>query len=236
MLSDKTCKTVIFFIPAHMCKFNKEEVFGKPLLHWSIEAASASSYNHNIHVLCETDEEQEIAETYSSESENIFISRVLTKDLEKEIPIDSMRSQLEFMSSTHKLEYQYVSLLNPSCPFRRDNMVDECIRIFSQYQYPTLLTVEKQTPFFWKYADSIKKCTYDYKQKPLEKDLLEHHYYHHNNNNLMISESRHFTECGIVSRDPLLYVCKNRAENIEVNTREDLLMVQLLSEKLGGPF
>ena len=98
---------------------------GKPLLVWSILAASKSKYIDLIAVSSEDEEIRDVARTYSPiDPKTLIINRP------RELALDSSTNEdvLRHVLGIHP-DFQWVILLQPTSPLRTSEDIDNCLEL-----------------------------------------------------------------------------------------------------------
>ncbi len=121
-------RTVLGIIPARggskgLPGKNIRELSGKPLIAWSIDRAMNSKYLDRIIVTTDDDEIADTAKRYGAE---IPFMRPKTLAGDKTTMLDVVKHAVDFLKE-RGLEYDYVALLEPTSPLRKENDIDFAI-------------------------------------------------------------------------------------------------------------
>lgn len=124
---------------------NIKDLAGKPLIAWTIEEAKKSKYITRLILSSDDDEIIEVAKKYGCE---VPFKRP------KEIAQDQTSGMEPVLHAIQQCPgYDYVLLLQPTCPFRTVNDIDDCIEsiIENNYTFCVSVTEAKETPY-WMYT------------------------------------------------------------------------------------
>lgn len=109
---------------------NIKMIAGKPLIAWSIEAAQKSRLLDKCIVSTEDAEIAAIAREYGAE--------VLDRPLE--LAMDESTTMSVLQHAIEHIPCDTVVVLQPTCPVRGDQLIDDCIEEFKESDYDSLAT------------------------------------------------------------------------------------------------
>jgi len=121
-------RTVLGLIPARggskgLPNKNIREMAGKPLIAWTIEKAIASQYLDRVIV---STDDNEIAETAARIGAEVPFMRPAEFAEDKTPMMDVINHAIEFFKR-EGISYDYVALLEPTSPLRKDRDIDNAI-------------------------------------------------------------------------------------------------------------
>lgn len=116
---------------------NIKEMHGKPLIAWSIEAGLKSKRLDDVIV---STDDQEIADIAQSCGANVPFIRPSEHATDKALQIDAILHAINILEAGGKI-YDYVVLLQPTCPMRTSSDVDTAIDILIKSEADTLISV-----------------------------------------------------------------------------------------------
>lgn len=174
---------------------NYQPINGMPLVEWSVQAALKSKYIDMVIVSSNCPTVKQICEAYTSQ----FGQKIGYLHRPEDLCEDDSSTEDAIKHALVKLAKKdivmdYIVLLQPTSPVRTNNLVDECIEQIYSQQKDTLVTVTRETPFFWNYTDEESTPTYEPDQRPMRQDLNNSDYFYHENGNIYITETKAFIE------------------------------------------
>ena len=138
---------------------NIRELYGKPLIAWSIEVAQKSKYIDRLVVSTEDEEIAEIARSYGAEVPFLRPAE-LSRD---ETPgMDPVLHALEQLPG-----YDWVLLLQPTSPLRSSKDIDGIIRLCYSEMKPAVSVCEPSKHPQWMYQILKNGCLDSVIKKPL---------------------------------------------------------------------
>ena len=163
--------TTVALIPARggsqgLAEKNIKNIFGKPLIAWSIEQARASISIADVYV--STNCKKIAAESIK------FGAKVPFYRPEQ---ISGHRSTTEsaihhFCEEAQKLgiEFDNILLIQCTSPVRAKERFDDAIKFFKDKNYDSVLSVSKSLKFQWSNPES-PRALYDFKNRPRRQDI-----------------------------------------------------------------
>jgi CMP-N,N'-diacetyllegionaminic acid synthase len=116
---------------------NVKDICGQPLIAYSIQAAQQSTLLSDIVV---STDDQEIADVALSYGASVPFMRPAELASDKALQIDAIIHAVETLAAQGK-PYDYVVLLQPTCPLRDGADIDGAITKFKEEQADTLISV-----------------------------------------------------------------------------------------------
>lgn len=141
-------KKILALIPARgdskgIPRKNIKELGGKPLIHWSIEAANKSNYIDRLIISTDAKDVAKVAAQVGCEVPFIRPAELAT---DSSTSMDVIFHALDQI----KEQYDYLLLLQPTSPFRRTQQIDSIIRqgIDNKSKMTVSVTETKKHPAF----------------------------------------------------------------------------------------
>ena len=139
---------------------------GKPLIYWSIKAAKESKYINNVTVSSDSLKILNISKKYLANTvlrpKNISGNVIM--------PDSALRHAYKFINK----KFDYVVMLQPTCPLRTSKHIDEAIKKIYESKKDSLFSAykDKDHAFIWKKKfNSYKPINYDLKKRPRSQDV-----------------------------------------------------------------
>jgi len=117
---------------------NIKKLSGKPLIAYSIEAASKSKYLSKVIVSTEDKEIASVSESFGAEIPFLRPKNLAT-DTAKAIEV--AKHALLKMEKLDKKKYELMVYLEPPTPFRESKDIDACIELFCKYKPSAVVSV-----------------------------------------------------------------------------------------------
>jgi len=144
-------KTILGFIPARagskrIKNKNIVELNDKPLIGWTIEAAKASKYIDYLFVSTDSAHIRDIAKSFGAEVPFLREKKYADDNAKTiDVIINDLRKLKEI-----NLEFDYIILLQPTHPLRRDFHINDSIRTMIDNDIDSLISVvkAKENPVF----------------------------------------------------------------------------------------
>ncbi len=170
---------------------NIKELFGKPLIAWTIEQAKKSKYLDKIIVSTDDEEIAEISKNYGAE---VPFLRPKELALDTTPSIDVLFHALDFLRKQGE-NYDYLVLLEPTNPLRKRDDIDNALKLLidSEENADSIIGVGKVThqhPNYLFYLDENKKII------------------HYENNNINAFSLRQNIKGDIYFPNALIYISK----------------------------
>lgn len=103
---------------------NIKPLCGKPLIAWTIEQGLASKYLDKVIVSTDDEKIADVSRSYGAEVPFMRPGELATDEAKT---IDVVIHALEFLKQQDGLEYDYLALLEPTSPLRKNGDIDESI-------------------------------------------------------------------------------------------------------------
>ena len=155
-------KTFLAIIPARggskgLPRKNIKPLLGKPLVAWTIEQAFKSKYLDEIIVNTDDEEIAEISKKYGAK---IPFIRPKELALDNTPTFDVIEHTIKFYKENLKKEFDYVVLLEPTSPLRKDNDIDNAIKkLIDNDKYDSLVSLGK---VYLEHPSIVKQIKGDY--------------------------------------------------------------------------
>ena len=154
-------KKIISIIPARggskgIPKKNIKQLFGKPLIVWTIKQALNSKYIDELYV--STDDEEIASISIKAGAKIIKRPKSISRDNTPTTPV------LLHASEYLKNNYDIMMILQCTCPLRYTFQIDEAIKKFFKENADSLLTGYINERFYWDFNGN--PLNYDYKNRP----------------------------------------------------------------------
>lgn len=109
---------------------NIKEIYGKPLIAWTIEQAKKSTLLDTVVVSTDSDKIADIAQQYGAQV-------IMRPD---ELATDMASTQDVMVHALNIIPADILVLLQPTSPCRSDGLIDKCIKEFMENDYDSLAT------------------------------------------------------------------------------------------------
>jgi N-acylneuraminate cytidylyltransferase len=146
---------------------NIQELAGKPLIAYTIEAALGSKKMNRVVVSTDDEKIASVAREYGAE----IIARpaeLATDEAPTEPVIEHTVSWLE---EHENYMPEVIVLLQPTSPLRNHNHIEEALNVFFVNDYDSLLSVCPSHAFIWEIGENgAYPINYDFKNRPRRQD------------------------------------------------------------------
>lgn len=184
---------------------NIKELYGKPLIAWSIlQAKEAKKLDHVI-VSTDSDEIAAIAESYGAD--------VLKRP--EELATDTASTQDVMVHALHHYPADTLVLLQPTSPFRSVGLIDRCIDKFIDGEYDSLAT-----GFMCDYKE--------YGKNTLPRQMIDGFFY--DDGNVYVIKAKKILE-GDRYGEKIGRYFTTRYENAEIDDEFDFWLLEKILEK-----
>jgi len=209
---------------------NYKEILGKPLIQWSIDAARQSKYIDDIVVSSNCEECLDIAH----KNDTLIVKRPEELCMPLSSTDDTLRHAVEIIKKEYKLKPDYIVLLQPTSPARRENIVDDCIAAVPCVSGDSALTVSSHTPFFWTKRGEFGTPMHDPNHRPMRQELSDmRDFYMHDDGNVCVVETAKLRSMGRVGTKTVLI--KNKSFNsMQIDTEDDFRIMKAIGLEFGG--
>lgn len=236
MINDKK---VLAIIPAKansrgMPGKNYHPINGYPMVEWSIRAALSSEYIDMVIVSSNCPNVRAVTEIYTK----TFGKKIGFLHRPEELCEDDSTTEDAIVHTLGKLVkndivMDYIVLLQPTSPIRTNNLVDECIEQIYAQKKDSLVTVNRETPFFWNYTAEESTPTYEPEKRPMRQDFDDSEFFYHENGNVYVCETESFvqTKCRIGSNVTLYET--DRLQSLQVDDEWDCKFMEAMLDSVG---
>ncbi|BBM87893.1 acylneuraminate cytidylyltransferase family protein [Candidatus Uabimicrobium amorphum] len=136
-------KNILAIIPARagskrVPNKNIKDLAGKPLIGWTIEAATKSRYIDNVVVSTDSEKAIEVAKSYDIEVPFVRPAHLATDAASS---MDVITHALEFLQKASSSTYEYIMLLQPTSPLRDHMDIDNAIEFCFEKNAEAVISV-----------------------------------------------------------------------------------------------
>ena len=220
---------VIAFIPARggskgIENKNIVEIDEIPLVMWSVFAAAESKFIDRIVVSSDSDDILYLVNFFSRH----ILTRVdlLKRDEELSTDLSSTESVIDNFINNHEDmdDNNIIILMQPTSPFRHNNIIDRVIDGVSSGDFNSCVTVSERSPFFWRIYDSGNSISplYDPSLRKRRQDMLACDIRIQEDGNLYAFTVSGFKRDGHRSPFRSTVVMSDQVHSIEIDTELDL--------------
>ena len=199
---------------------NLRIVNGKPLIFWTIDSARRSKYITNVTVTSDSSKILNVSKKYS-------VNGILRpKSMSGDVVHADMA--LKHAYNTINEKFDYIVMLQPTCPLRTSKHIDEAIRKIHQNKKDSLLSVCKDSVFLWgQKLKSYKPLNYSLKKRPRHQDTN----FYRENGSIYITKPKIL----LLNNNRLggkidIYLMK-KENSLDIDTLDDLKQADLLVKK-----
>ncbi len=201
---------------------NIKPLEGKPLIAWSIDAAKNTKQLKNICVATENQEIADIALLYGADIPGLRTVESATDDAPTRDAISETIAMYEQHTGKH---IAWVTLLQPTSPFRKSATINLAIDSFIKSSGKTLVSVCKHgIPLHWLNTIDSKGYIQNANVSSREK-----HLYHYNGAIYIFSRETFDTYGDIYSPDIIPFIMDDHIESLDIDTYEDWQLASLIA-------
>ena len=117
---------------------NTKPLLGKPLIAWSVETAKACPSINRVIVSTEDKTIANIAREYGAETPFMRPKELATDEC---LQIDVIIHAVEWLEKTEGSKYDYICLLQPTCPVRLVDDVEGALKLLIESKADSVITV-----------------------------------------------------------------------------------------------
>lgn len=126
---------------------NIKEIAGKPLVYWTVKAASECKYIDIVYVTTENDTIRQTVEKFG-------LNKVVVIDRNKGTATDTASTESVMMDFAPKYEFNNIVLIQATSPLLKASDIEEGFKIFNEENVDSVLSVVRQKRFQWKVDDN----------------------------------------------------------------------------------
>ena len=207
---------------------NIKDLAGKPLIAYSILESKRSKFITRTVLSTEDEYIKNIAIQYGAE----VIDRPmhLAQDETKTAPV--LLQVLEYLEKHENYIPDTVILLQPTCPLRTANEIDEAFNLYYESDCDSVFAAQyaMKSHAMWKEQhDNSIECLYDYRQRPRRQDESEHYNLYWETGSIYIIKTEVMKKVkDFIGERPKLYLPKG---SIDIDTVEDFERAERIIEK-----
>lgn len=144
---------------------------GKPLVHWTIEAAVDCPAIDKVYVGTDSPAIREKVEEYKQNHPECR-ERLFSIDRAPHTVTDTASTESAMLDFAGKYDFEHIILVQATSPMLRSQHLAEAIVRFEQEQDDSLLSVVGQKRFIWeRTSEGGKPVNYDYKNRPRRQEF-----------------------------------------------------------------
>jgi len=211
-------------IPAKGCskgvpRKNLKDLYGKPMIEYTMEAAKNSKY---IDIISIATEDAEIAELAKKSGLEAVIDPQQPTETN---PLDPVYEyNIKELEKRAKYDIDVAILLQPTSPLRNSKHLDEAIEKFFTEKADSLLSVTNSHKFLWKQKnDTAFALNYDYKNRQVRQEK-EQEYAENGAIYIIKKDLLYNAHCRLGGKISL-YVMENE-QSVEVDNQFDFLLIE----------
>ena len=208
---------------------NIQELEGKPLIAWTIEAALGSAYVTETLVSTDHPETEEVARRYGAS-----VPFIRPHDLAADLTptFDVIKHALEFYASNGK-KYDFLILLQPTSPLRSASYIDDAVNLLKSKEADAIISVSQMehSPYW---SNTLPK---DDSMGAFLKDEIEgmpsqalETYYRLNGAIYICNSSRLLKEKTLFLKDNIFAYRMDKQSSIDIDDEIDFLMARSLMQ------
>jgi len=136
-------KKIIGIIPARggskgIPKKNIINIFGKPLIYYSIKEAKKSKLITDLIVSTDSEEIAKISRKLGADVPFLRPKKLATDKMQT-LPV--IRHSIKFMEELKKIKYDYMVLLQPTCPLRNSKDIDSALKKLIRSNFNSITSI-----------------------------------------------------------------------------------------------
>lgn len=209
---------------------NYRDFCGKPLVCWSVLAGRDSCYTDKVAISSNCDMVHDaIQDVRSTKTHWIQRPDPLASDLSK--------NEAALTHAYYEMFYKYdfdadiIVNLQPTSPIRTNHLLDQCIQAFEVSDADSLLTVNSETPFFWKIENDIAVPMYDVEHRKMRQELTKEELVYHDNGNIYImTKDTLLNRFCRIGEDSAMYET-DAHQSLQIDTETDFEVLETICQK-----
>lgn len=229
-----------FFIPARsgskgLVNKNISNLNGKMLFEWSFLAAKAHAEKKDCIVISTN---CSIIKKWFYDHCNIF-NNVYLRDRPLDLCGDKNSTESAIIDSFNYMgtsghSIKNFVLLQPTSPFRTDNIIPKCVNYFyNNGENNAVFTGSKHTPFFWKNSGDFFSSTYKISDRKMRQDIANEDFFYHEDGNVYVFSADNLLYTGNRLTEKCLIVENSIINSIQIDNIEDFDMCINLAKEEG---
>lgn len=216
---------------------NYKNLYGKPLVNWSVLAALRCSYIDTVVVSSNCPHVKDaVADFRYSESNFHFIQRPEELSTSSSLNEEALLHAVQVYEQKTRKFPDIIVNLQPTSPIRTNMLLNHCIEKMIETESDSLFTASAHTPFFWTVDDSENWTpSFDVLSRPMRQALTRKELFFHDNGNVYLMTNQILGErmCRI-GEMPFIYET-DVFQSLQIDTESDFKLVEAACNVLDGP-
>jgi len=203
---------------------NIKKLGGIPLIGYTIQAAARSVFIDEVVVSSDYDEILKVSSTFPCQTQK----RPAHLAEDTTTSQDSLRYVVTEFEKEHNAEYDLVVLLQPTCPFRKTEEIDKCIRelVDSDADSSQTVTLVKEKPELM-FVEEGGKLVFNNKDAFFDKTLRKPHYIL--NGAAYVVRKEVFLSTGNLYGEKNIPIIMSQDDSLDIDTCADWLVAEQIT-------
>jgi CMP-N,N'-diacetyllegionaminic acid synthase len=199
---------------------NIKIINGKPLIFWTIDAAKKSKYINNVTVTSDCSKILKISKKY--------LANVILRPKSMSGDVVHAEPALIHAYKTINKKFDYIVMLQPTCPLRTSKHIDEAIKKIYKNKKDSLLSVCRDSSFLWeKRLGNYRPLNYNLKKRPRHQDTD----FYRENGSIYIIKSKFLLANNNRLGGKIDIYLMNKENSIDIDNAEDFRKAHSLMKK-----
>lgn len=145
---------------------NIKLINGRPLIYWTLDAASKSNYIDEVYVSTDSPEISKVVESYDNDKVKVF-------KRSPETATDTASTESAMLEFASKVEFQKIVLIQATSPLLKAEDLSNALEHFYNSEADSLISVVRQKRFIWQTDDGvgIKPINYNPQRRPRRQEF-----------------------------------------------------------------
>jgi CMP-N,N'-diacetyllegionaminic acid synthase len=206
---------------------NIRDVYGKPLIAWSILQALNTKEIQRVIVSTDSEEIAEVAKVYGAEVP-FLRPDYLAQDQTATEPV--LIDVVEKLYPNTKPDA--IILLQPTSPVRKPGRISEAIELFEKENADSLLSVCENHHFFWKDKKN-PTALYDYENRPRRQDILPENRWYRENGSIYVTSAEVLLNKKNRLGGKVSMLIMDEEESWEIDSYTDMKIIETLIKEIS---